>query len=340
MKKIFLLFILFIASFNIDAQQAPIMVCNALGTTCTPYYNLDTAIVYASSGNYIYIPGGIFPININIKKELHIIGAGHYPDSTNVTGMSQIANNIVFDTNSSNSSLEGLYTSTIISTDVSYTTSNIQIIRCNMDGITFANEYYGMANNYFYCNNCLIKDCISRSDITVPMTNGAISNCILGSIKILNTSTVNNCVFFGAISPNCYGCVTNSTFKNNIFDSSAQSSLTCPGCVLKNNLTVYSALGILSAALEVGTITNVPLSNLFVNATTAGFDYTKNFHLLSSSPGHNAGDDGTDVGIYGSSTPYNDGAVPSNPHVMFKSIGGSTDASGNLPVQIKVRVGN
>lgn len=42
------------------------------------------------------------------------------------------------------------------------------------------------------------------------------------------------------------------------------------------------------------------------------------------------------MGIYGGSTPWKEGAIPSNPHIFFKNISNATDGSGNLPVQIKV----
>ncbi len=47
--------------------------------------------------------------------------------------------------------------------------------------------------------------------------------------------------------------------------------------------------------------------------------------------------DGTDIGIYGSSQPYKEGAVPFNPHIYFKNIGGTTTPNGLLNINIKVK---
>ena len=58
-----------------QAQTAPIMVCNPAGTVCAPYYNLDSAYLAANSGDYIYIPGGVFTLNSNVNKAVHIVGA-------------------------------------------------------------------------------------------------------------------------------------------------------------------------------------------------------------------------------------------------------------------------
>ena len=64
--------------------------------------------------------------------------------------------------------------------------------------------------------------------------------------------------------------------------------------------------------------------------------FHNNYRLKSTSLGHNAGTDGTDIGIYGGVFPWKDGSMPSNPHIISKTIPGTTDASGNLNVNIKV----
>ncbi|MEI7983947.1 MAG: hypothetical protein WCI71_20035 [Bacteroidota bacterium] len=66
------------------------------------------------------------------------------------------------------------------------------------------------------------------------------------------------------------------------------------------------------------------------------FSYTNNYHLKSTSNGHNAGTDGTDVGIYGTLIPYKEAAVPFNPHISSKSIGSTTNPTGTLDVDIRV----
>ena len=60
------------------------------------------------------------------------------------------------------------------------------------------------------------------------------------------------------------------------------------------------------------------------------------YHLQNDCVGINSGNDGTDIGIYGTIEPFIDGGVPINPHIQFKSIGTSTNAEGDLPINIKV----
>jgi hypothetical protein len=81
---------------------------------------------------------------------------------------------------------------------------------------------------------------------------------------------------------------------------------------------------------------NVPTNNIFVNQTGNIYSYMQDYHLKSTSPGKNAGTDGMDVGIYGGSSPFKEGALPVNPHIRFKNVAGSTNSSGTLNIHFKV----
>jgi hypothetical protein len=83
-------------------------------------------------------------------------------------------------------------------------------------------------------------------------------------------------------------------------------------------------------------ITQEATTSTFNNANTPSFSYTNNYHLKTTSNGHNAGNDGTDVGLYGTLIPYKESAVPFNPHISSKTIGTVTTPTGTLNVDIKV----
>ena len=59
-------------------------------------------------------------------------------------------------------------------------------------------------------------------------------------------------------------------------------------------------------------------------------------HLAPGSGGIGAADDGTDIGIYGSSSPYKPGNVPYNPHFRTATVAPATNPNGDLPVNIHV----
>ena len=64
--------------------------------------------------------------------------------------------------------------------------------------------------------------------------------------------------------------------------------------------------------------------------------FSDDLHLLPGSPGVGAGSDGTDIGIYGTGSPWKPGNVPYNPHFRSANIAGATNPNGELPVNIRV----
>jgi hypothetical protein len=77
----------------------------------------------------------------------------------------------------------------------------------------------------------------------------------------------------------------------------------------------------------------------FTSSVGCGKNYTElyDYKLKTTCPGKNAGTDGSDIGIYGGNYPWKEGGVPFTPHYQFKKVNGTTNSSGNLPIQIKVK---
>jgi hypothetical protein len=88
----------------------------------------------------------------------------------------------------------------------------------------------------------------------------------------------------------------------------------------------------------IGNYNSIDLTTVFMNQSGNVFSYSHNYHLVD--PGTYQGVDNTEVGIYGGLFPYKEGAVPQNPHIQFKSIAPTTDASGNLQIEIQVEAQN
>ena len=60
-----------------------------------------------------------------------------------------------------------------------------------------------------------------------------------------------------------------------------------------------------------GVNNQIDVDPLFVNVSSTTFDYAYDYHLQATSPGKNAGTDGTDIGIYGGAYPFpSGGEVP------------------------------
>lgn len=348
MKRItnlFLLgFILFLASPT--KAQSPIAVQNDSGTSF--YSTLDLAITNAIAGDYIYLPGGTFTISVPIDKQLQIIGVGHNPDSCAVTGITQVTGNILI----KNGSDHGLLTGMKISGTVSFGTSAqayndvtinyYTIERCNIAGVI---------NLATKSTNTLINECIIHSSITGNYTQGfQMSKCIYETSYIYtfdsNAYFTNNIFLGNGYSNINLYYIKGCSFKNNIFIrylndataaninySPAQYSYYCSyNNIFQNNLSSSFNLFPSPYNLFQNNITGT-VTILFVNQSGQLFDYKQDYHIKTDSPAHNAGTDGNDLGIYGTSNPWKEGSVPSYPHIQSKSI---STVNGNLNVKIKV----
>lgn len=311
------------------------------GGTPTFYEKLEDAISNAVAKDTIYIPGGVFqniPENtLTINKELHLIGAGHHPDSTSVTNPTYIMANIVVVSGASKSSFEGFYL-----TDFSFIAGSsaldedvdeIIISRCNIGELRLSR--YSTSWNV---HENIIRGIVmgySISSSSPYAQNNLFSNNIFGEIIILFGigNQFRNNIFLA----NKYLYAFESCFfENNIFFTFNNSSNgVFPLCTFNNNLFIPS-FSLLDNEFGSNNISNQNQESIFVNLPYTTFNYAYDYHLQPSSPGKNAGTDGTDIGIYGGLYPWKVGSVPTNPHIQFKQVSGTTDSNGNLHVKIKV----
>lgn len=305
-----------------NAQQSPIMVCNTAGSSCNPYYNLDSAYFYAVAGDIIYLPGGVFTLNQNISKQVQLIGAGSHVDSTAVTGITTINGNITFTPSGSNSTLEGIYMSGNILT-TGGAVSNLSIKHMN---------FHKAAGSFTSCNfkwSVFRTGSQSDNDFNNGINN-TVTNCFLYGLynfhsgivdqctgiyysENWNFSTVKNSILYynGYSYFGQYG--SNNTISNNVYHTSCGSQ--CINRIYNNNNIQESVTN----TMVIGSIT------------------ISNFKVKSTSVAKTASQTGGECGAYGGSFPYKEGAVPSNPHLFLKNISSITNANGDLPVQVKSR---
>ena len=328
MKTILLSAFLLLLVVSANFAQNLIAVQN--GGTPKFYSVLDSAIIKSQNGDTIYLSAGSYLISGVLEKCLHIVGNGCNPDSTFATGVT-ILSNLSLGSGSSNGSIIGTYISSTIS------------IASNITGYTFSRCYLtGGLKADFNIDNFVIKECKIGSYSNCSWCsgynsiNGSVSNIYLANNIIFNSigsqggvvknnvflqdccsgyctiTSVNNCLVENNIVRCTNGFGSNSIFRNNInFGVNGVGSYGNQG---SNNL--YSGL---------------PIDSIFVNTTSL------DLHLRSGSPYHNAGTDGTDIGIYGGAFPWKEGSVPSNPHFQTVKIAPKTDANGSLNVNIKVK---
>jgi hypothetical protein len=341
--KQFFYAIIFFIGLSASAQQAPFMVCNASGSTCLPYNDLTSAYNAAAAGSYIYLPAGDFTLGVWINKEIHFVGAGFDINASITTGITRISGDLILQGGGADgSSFEGFYLTGNFRNY--YSMNNITLSYLNFNR---TNGFYG--GQGWTWNNCLVKNCVVREYLyfgdgpNYLGENNITMNSIVNSFHSMNHSTIKNCVVSLHNTTNyCFNDIKNSVIKNNIIGGQGLNSAAAN--VSDNDLFLNNATTAASGELingkpfctEVNNSYGITAADTFMTATAFTYDQTFDYHIKATSPAHNGADNGADMGIYGGSTPWKDGAIPSNPHIFFKNIANATDGSGNLPVQIKV----
>jgi hypothetical protein len=352
MKRIILALIIMVFSASyINAQTGQFAVVRPDGTTyiCP---TMDSAYIKAVNGDYIYLPGGTITFNYAINKKLFIFGAGHHPDSSLTTGKTNMTSTITFESGANGGSIEGIISANDFRFHYTGNKINNYVFkRCRIRDILLDDQITQITPDSFP-SNILISECI-LDNINVYLSTNDIfqKNIIRNAIWMPNSCLVKNNTFLKeagtVITGGWYTTFSNNNFENNVFCSPNPIPFGS-GCNNNyyNNLKVAGDPFLFqcsaSSGIESGTISVASVSDIFVafEPLYSNFPYIDNYHLKPTCPGVNAGTDGTDVGIYGTSSPTNAGWVPSNPHIYYKQVAPETNTSGQLNIQFKVRSNN
>lgn len=335
MKQIHSLFVFLILSASTSLAQG--LICVQGDSTSKFTNSLDTALAISQSGDFIYLPGGVITYNgttIIINKKLTIIGCGYNQDSSLATGITIITKPITFAPTSTGSLLTGVFYNA--PGNIYIQASNITIIRNSIDDITINVD---SLNNILISENIFSGRVVSSRPLTVVTLSKNVVFSSFGSFK--NGTFINNIFLLKSsgggnllFSPN----VSNCTFKNNIFLHSTSNFGSPNNNYFENNLFVGDSTSFSSVYnISINNIFSEPIANIFINGLGTNWTPSQNYHLKPGCRGVNTGNDGTDVGIYGSTFPFKDGGFPFNPHYQSIDIPSNTDANGDLLIKIKVK---
>jgi hypothetical protein len=328
--------IIFMACFS--AKAAIIIVSNNPNVP-GQYSNLQTAIDAAAPDDTLYVQGSVTSYgDVTITKKLKIIGSGMLPNNTSHLGTSlgSIYYRVSADGTSSpsGSSITGcniyvLYLGFSNIGAVSYMVSNISIYRNRISAI-MNNGYASAETNYsgiHIFNNIIGTLSVDRLGGNSVVNNNIFINGVqsTGYIDSGNWVLTNN--FIGERITGCY----NATVVNNIIYSSASNYSNCDSnhyCNFTKNLFYsYNNYTFDSNFLASNNNTFNTTYGTILNQNPSFVKYTINdplysysisyppggpfvdFHLNNDSPGKNYGTDGTDIGIYGGTTPFVEGAT-------------------------------
>ncbi len=345
-KKIISLTALMLLIFGGFAQTRIIVQS---GEATQVFAHFPAALAAAQDGDIIYLPGGAINIGTAyIEKSLTIYGAGHYPQYTQATGITML-NGIIYlrQANSEvpleNIHLEGVYLSgdfRIGTTTANENINQVTVTKCNINNVYLSRNGSGegQAEQIHFIENVIRGSLLGGNAQNVLFSK----NIIQGFVGYFNANALfSNNIFLeeqtSSAMSTSFRYISNATFQNNI--SRCVNESRCFYAMsannFYNNIWRYEFV-VPSGSTGSGNIINQNADEIFLNATGAAFSYEFDYSLNTGSPGIAAGTDGFDIGIYGTTRPYKEGAVPRIPRIVSQSIDKETNAEGKLQVEVEV----
>lgn len=323
MKKFIVLFMALVAMCvtTAKAQSSLLATLNHEGTITTFYGTtaLQKAHESAADGDVITLSSGTFQ-SVNITKAITLRGAGMALDAATQTEPTVLANEFnisISEETTQRLTIEGIYTNQTVSIqklkNAMFLKDRFKDIYAgyynneNATDLTFihckiAEYYYGASAAY---NSALFQNCIIRY---IGGTNYSFKNCVLGynnGLSLCNNSEYKSSVIIGLSNFN-----SSVTMYNNLYTS--RYSYDFP-----NNTNVK--VGGDSEAIK----------NLLEYSDDNDYKLTEEAKALIK------GVDGTEVGIYGGSLPFD--STPTNPQISKFNVAAKTTADGKLSVDIEVK---
>lgn len=335
MKRTIMFLAVLATAITLNAQRVALHSSSGVQHFWGPT-GLVSAYDAANAGDTVYLPGGAFSTPANFEKTLLIFGAGHYVDSALVTGITSINGNIILRENADGFYLEGVQVTGKISFFNNESINDVVIKRCKVNSsVEVLGNLINPSQNIALIGNVLLGS-ITLSNAQVVLVS---NNIIQLGIESTYGNIINNNIFITRISGHPYENFrgNNNNLANNIFMMCFDYGIlgsNYSGNDFRNNLITCSTPNYGAASTVINSYININQASIFVDQSGNAFSYEHDYHLQN--PEIYLGTDGTEVGIYGGSFPYKEGAVPCNPHFQLKNIAPTTDVNGELNIQIQV----
>lgn len=326
MKKFIVLFVAVMAMFatTAKAQSSLLTTLNHEGTISTFYGTnaLIQAHAAAADGDVITLSSGTFQ-SVNITKAVTLRGAGMALDAATQTEPTVLANEFTInipDETTQRLTIEGIYTNQRVYIEK---LKNAMFLKDRFRNIEIGSYGYGKDLTFIHCR--ITESYYGNSD----SNNSAVfQNCLVRDIKGVNY-IFNNCLFLA--DTNSYNSHRESSeYRNCIILNSLDTKTTS---TYYNNLYCKNSDG---DSFNVTNNTNVEVAkdneaikNLF------GYSDDNEYKLTEAAKALIKGTDGTEVGIYGGSLPYD--PTPTNPQISKFNVAAKTTADGKLSVDIEVK---
>jgi hypothetical protein len=343
MKKITILSVVaaLLAVAQPAAAQGSLLATLNHNDTLQTFYGdkaLQVALDSAQHGDVITLSSGTF-IAKDIQKAVTLRGAGMGVGTT--TEPTIISGNFSINSLggvSEKLTIEGIYTNNTITLTRNNTLKNATFIKCRLRRINTDGIYWSSYYNCYY----------NRSGLE----NASFIHCyITERIQLDNDCSANflNCYVYDPISFD--GGSSRYTFQNcvvvDVNETNVRSS-TWQNCIVVNKRTDTNALESNNLVRNsvcihdsVNVFSNIAASNAFVQSLEDVFLYYKGdysdditFQLTNAAKAKYLGSDGTEVGIYGGSFPFD--PETSTPRITKCVVAPRSTADGKLSIDIEV----
>ncbi|NLA23462.1 MAG: hypothetical protein GX879_00695 [Bacteroidales bacterium] len=305
----------------------------------TQIFNGNTAFVQAyeasQAGDTLYFSGGTYFPPSKIDIQLTLFGAGHYQDSTLVTGKTIISGSIKLKEGANNFYIEGIAISDKIEIDNNSPITGLSVKRCYVsNGFNFPGDRTTLSSNI-----AIIGSIFGNSDF-INTSNVLVSNSIISRVNNSHGNQFRNNIMLASFiyTSRLFNNSNNNFIANSIIKiegSGSSNIISGDGNQFYNNVFNDANPSYGSNPTLSDNIANVNMDDVFVNQTGVDFDYSHDYHLQDDEL--YLGTDGTQVGIYGGIFPYKEGAVPINPHFVKNTTSNTTNDDGDLPVRIIIK---
>ncbi len=340
MKKVFITTALVLLTFGVSRMWANVITVSNNTINAGQYTSLQTALDNSLVDDTIYVhgsPNDYGNSTVYVKRRVTIIGAGYAPVGTQYNWKTTISyislDSVPFTDPISGTKIIGVdgYS---LNSDAGI--NDVVVERTQIDYIYVEGDGWMIHNNITYG-----IDCGNHSNLYID-------NNLLGYVNYSNSVSVvisNN--IFSLYSWDAFYSMTNALITNNIFWYCTATNGTS-ACTFNKNITMNSSSQILPPAGNSGSgnlnntnpqfmDTSIPTSSVSTSSAP-GYDW----HLKNTSPGKNAGTDGSDIGIYGGTYPAPNLTGASRiPQMTLMNIGNAVvPQGGNLNVNFKARKQN
>lgn len=329
MKTNFLLSLLVLVLFGtrVMAQSSLLATLNHEGTITTFYgaTALQKAHAAAENGDVITLSSGTF-LSVDITKAVTLRGAGMVLDAATQTEPTVLANDFkitIADDVTGRLTIEGVYSNQKVSI---VKLKNAMFLKDRMKYIYINGSDYGKDLTFIHCRIAYRYEGNSNSNNSATFQNCIVSG-LYGNNYILHNSIIKGDDNSSGISL-CY----NSEYKNCIIANYLYNDAT-------GTSTYYNNLFIGTDASRLKSIPNS--TNVTVNGkddkikNLLNYSDDNDYKLTDEAKAIMKGSDGTEVGLYGGSLPYD--PTPTNPQISKFNVAAKTTADGKLSVDIEVK---